>query len=42
MLNTPFLEQSSQKGSGLKEPFYDPTKSYEENYDQEPFEVLNL
>lgn len=37
MLKTPFLEQSSQKGSNLREPFCDPNKSYDENYDQGPF-----
>lgn len=35
MLQDPFLERSSQKGS--PEPFYNPTKSYEENYDNGPF-----
>ncbi|MCL4366440.1 tRNA-dihydrouridine synthase [Patescibacteria group bacterium] len=37
MLQTPFLEQSSQKGSSLREPFYDPNLSYEDNYDNGPF-----
>lgn len=37
MLKTPFLDRRSQKGSGLKEPFYNPNKSYEENYDEGPF-----
>lgn len=37
MLKTPFYGRRPQKGSGLKEPFYDPAKSYEENYDQGPF-----
>lgn len=37
MLKTPFLKQSSQKGSKLKEPFYDPDKSYEDNYNEGPF-----
>jgi len=37
MLKTPFYDRRSQKGSILKEPFYDPSKSYEENYDEGPF-----
>ncbi|MBI2020785.1 diguanylate cyclase [Candidatus Daviesbacteria bacterium] len=37
MLKTPFLERSSQKGSTSGEPFYDPLKSYEENYKDGPF-----
>lgn len=37
MLKTPFYDRRSQKGSSLKEPFYDPNLSYEENYDEGPF-----
>ncbi len=39
-MQTPFLDRRSQKGSSLREPFYDPQKSYDENYDQGPFGVF--
>ncbi len=40
MLKTLFLERSSQKGSSLREPFYNPNISYEENYERGPFGVF--